>query len=115
MNELLDSEEEISHEYALKSYQNFKQVLFAFLFFIIGTLIQVFTGTQNALLMLIFGLPLFLAMPLSLLGFFRGIKSILQKEPNSTKRTIGLLGNLFIAGLLLSMIIANFMDVAAVL
>lgn len=111
MNELLDAEEEISHQYALKSYQNFKLALFVFLFFIVGVLIQVFTRTQNDLLIMIFGIPLFLTLPLSTIGFFRAVKSFYLKEPNSNKRTIALLGNLLIAGILLSLIFANFMDV----
>jgi len=111
MNEILDADKEISYHYSNKSYQNFKQAFFIYLFFIIGVLIAVFTDFQRDILTIIFGFPILAAILLSFLGFFRGIRSILQQEPSNRKMMIGLIGNLILISLFLYLIITNIIDV----
>ena len=111
MNEILDSDEAPSSEYTTKSYQNFKYSLFAIFFFIVGVFAVIITGINSHILTLVFVLPLFIAIPLSLMGFIRGVQSILHKEPNSAKMMTGLIGNLIIVGLFLSLIIMNVLDI----
>jgi hypothetical protein len=115
MNEILDSDKELSYEYSTKSYKNFKQSLFIFFYFFIGVFILIITGLQSDLLTMIFGLPVFIAIPLSIMGFIRGIKSILYKEPNTSQMMFGLFGNLIIVGIFLSLIIANILDIVRAL
>jgi hypothetical protein len=112
MNEILDSDKELSYHYSNKSYQNFKQALFIYLFFIFGILIQVIANFQSDIITLVFGLPLLAAIPISFMGFIRGIKSITNQEPNNRKMRIGLIGNLAILALLLYLVITNIIDLA---
>lgn len=110
MNEILDAEQKLSYHYSTASYQNFKQALFLLLFFIIGVFIVAITGIQNDILILVFGIPVFIAVLISIVGFVRGIKSILHKEPSNSKMIIGLIGNFIVICLFVSLTISNIMD-----
>lgn len=59
---------------------------------------------------LVFGLPIVVAVPLSFMGFIRGIKGILKQEPSNRKMFIGIVGNLVLIGLFTHLIISNIMD-----
>jgi hypothetical protein len=111
MNEILDSDKELSYKYTTKSYQNFKYSFFILLFFFTALFTIAITGIQLDLLTLFIGLPLFVAVPISVVGFVRGIQSVLYKEPNSTKMMIGLIGNLVIVAIFFRLIVANVMDI----
>ena len=95
MDKILDNENSPKREYAKKGFYNFLITLslLALHFIVAGTITE---KGNNKTIGVILGLLSLAYIPFSIRGVYLSIKSVRNKEPNSTLKVVGFTGNIIL-------------------